>query len=66
MDEYVFYNDNDYLIHHGIKGMKLGVRRFQKKKDGSLTPAGKKRYDENTSSINTSSVKQKSSHRQKL
>lgn len=32
-----------YLAHHGIKGMKWGVRRFQKK-DGSLTPAGKIRY----------------------
>jgi hypothetical protein len=31
------------LYHHGIKGMKWGVRRFRKK-DGSLTPAGKKRY----------------------
>lgn len=31
------------LCHHGIKGQKWGVRRFQKK-DGSLTPAGKKRY----------------------
>ncbi len=31
------------LYHHGIKGMRWGVRRFQKK-DGSLTAAGKKRY----------------------
>lgn len=31
-----------YLQHHGIKGMKWGVRRYQNK-DGSLTPAGKKR-----------------------
>ena len=31
-----------YLAHHGIKGMKWGIRRFQRK-DGSLTPAGKKR-----------------------
>lgn len=31
------------LRHHGIKGMRWGVRRFQNK-DGSLTPAGKKRY----------------------
>ena len=31
------------IYHHGIKGMRLCVRRFQKK-DGSLTPAGKKRY----------------------
>ncbi len=34
---------NNTLTHHGIKGQKWGIRRFQKK-DGSLTPAGKKRY----------------------
>ena len=33
------------LYHHGIKGQKWGVRRFQNK-DGSLTPAGRRRYDE--------------------
>lgn len=32
-----------YLAHHGILGMKWGVRRFQNK-DGSWTPAGEKRY----------------------
>lgn len=31
------------LYHHGVKGMKWGVRRYQNS-DGSLTPAGKKRY----------------------
>lgn len=32
----------EYLIHTGIKGQKWGVRRFQNK-DGTWTPAGKKR-----------------------
>ena len=32
-----------YLAHHGILGMKWGVRRYQNS-DGTLTEAGKKRY----------------------
>ena len=34
---------NGELYHWGVTGMKWGVRRYQNK-DGSLTPAGKKRY----------------------
>lgn len=34
------------LQHHGIKGMRWGIRRFQNK-NGGLTPAGRKRYAKN-------------------
>lgn len=37
------YSNDEYLAHHGILGMKWGVRRYQNK-DGSLTPEGRKRY----------------------
>ena len=52
----IFAND---LYHHGIKGMKWGVRRFQKT-DGTLTSAGKKRYSDD------GPVPKKSKHRQNL
>ena len=36
---------NYMLVHYGVKGMRWGVRRYRNK-DGTLTPAGKKRYDQ--------------------
>lgn len=33
----------DYIAHHGIKGMKWGVRRYQNS-DGTLTPEGRVHY----------------------
>lgn len=38
-----YLTKEDYLQHHGILGMKWGIRRFQNP-DGSLTAEGRRRY----------------------
>lgn len=46
----IFDEDENCLEHHGIKGQKWGVRRFQNP-DGSLTEEGKKRYNEDAQKL---------------
>ena len=51
---------NDELYHHGIKGQKWGVRRFQNE-DGTRTDAGRQRYSK--SSNNSTSIKSSGGNR---
>lgn len=48
----------DDLQHWGIKGMKWGQRRYQNK-DGSLTPAGQKRYNKELENLKKEEAKVK-------
>ena len=45
MNRHLYYKtkEENYLVHHGIKGQKWGVRRYQNP-DGTLTEEGKRRY----------------------
>ena len=49
--EFVVSRSDNELSHHGILGMKWGVRRFQTK-DGGLTNLGRKRYSDKDGSLN--------------
>ncbi len=44
-------NQYGYLAHHGIKGQRWGIRRYQNQ-DGTLTPEGKKRLMYRNRTIN--------------
>lgn len=49
------WNDGTYLAHHGIKGQKWGLRRFQNP-DGSLTPEGEARYGKSVRKLQKKAV----------
>lgn len=62
-NEYILTEDGE-LYHWGIRGMKWGVRRFQRK-DGSLTKAGAKRYAEENKKLKEKEKAIKSQERTK-
>lgn len=63
MENYVIEQDfGDELQHWGIKGQKWGQRRYQNK-DGSLTPAGQKRYNKEVEKLKQEKAKVKAAEK---
>lgn len=58
---YVYPNE---LYHHGIKGQKWGIRRYQNE-DGSLTPEGQKRYGKQISKLEKKAINKAYKERRK-
>ena len=46
MEYAIIRTDADYIEHHGVKGQKWGIRRYQNE-DGSLTDEGREKYGYN-------------------
>lgn len=49
---------DNVIAHHGTKGMRWGIRLYQNK-DGSLTPAGQKRYNKEVEKLKKETAKVK-------
>lgn len=59
------YQQTNELYHHGILNQKWGLRRFQNK-DGSLTPAGKERYNKNSGKDSNTKLSKKQNSKKSI